>query len=324
MPTRTALITGARGFVGRHLVAALTSAHGQQSCADLPVCIVAAAHDGSGTSVCDDRTVCAEYAADIRDAGAVSKLFDTVQPDDVYHLAARASGADRDRQALWDVNVRGTRNVLDGARSLGRAVRVLVISTGYVYGDTRPERPAREEDALPEPIGDYAASKVEMERVAAAYPDIAIVVRAFTHTGPGQAPGYALSSFARQLALAEVGRQTAVLRTGRLDALRDILDVRDVVHAYGMLMRHGEPGKIYNMATAQPISLSTALTLLRGLCWIGTEAELDPARLRPADIGCSTGDPSRLKAATGWEPRRSLFQTLDDLLGYWRKEVICE
>jgi GDP-4-dehydro-6-deoxy-D-mannose reductase len=51
------------------------------------------------------------------------------------------------------------------------------------------------------------------------------------------------------------------------------------------------------------------------------EIKVDPARLRPSDVPVLVGDPTRLRAATGWEPRISLEQTLRDLLEDWRRRV---
>ena len=109
-----------------------------------------------------------------------------------------------------------------------------MVSTGYVYGSTDPSRPAEETDALCErgKFGLYADSKAEMERICREYADKAIIVRPFTHTGPGQASNFAVSSFARQIAEIEKRLREPVVCVGNLEALRDMLHVKDVVRAY--------------------------------------------------------------------------------------------
>lgn len=311
------LITGANGFVGRHLIAALQAETAQ------PVQIFAATHataknlsaEGNGQDM-------EQVPLDIGDAPATQILLGDIRPTHVVHLAARASGADTDREAVFAVNVEGTRHLLDAARSLAQPPRVLLVSTGYVYGSTDPERPALESDSVASPgkFGAYTDSKIAMETVAAEYGDLAFVVRAFSHTGPGQAPTFAIPAFARQLARIERGEQAPELLVGNLEAQRDLLDVRDVVLAYRLLLDHAIPGETYNVANGSPVSMRAILDRLRGFCRVETTVTIDPARLRPADIGCSTGDALKLRTVTGWQPHYSLDTTLQDTLAYWRAE----
>lgn len=312
------LITGANGFVGRHLIAALQAAENSEA-----VQIFAATHASAANLGAEGNGRGMEQVPlDIGDAPATQILLDDIRPTHVVHLAARASGADTDREAVFAVNVDGTRHLLDAARSLAEPPRVLLVSTGYVYGDTSAERPARESDALASAgkYGAYTDSKIAMETVAADYKDLAFVVRAFAHTGPGQAPAFAIPAFARQLAHIEGGEQAPELLVGNLEAQRDLLDVRDVVDAYRLLLEHAIPGETYNVANGNPVSMRTILDRLRGFCTTPTEVKTDPARLRPADIGCSTGDALKLRTVTGWQPQYSLDTTLQDTLAYWRTE----
>ena len=225
-------------------------------------------------------------------------------------------------RARREVNVVGTRNLLEAASTLSPFPRVLVISTGYVYGDTDPERPAREEDPIG-PLwryGPYTDSKIEMESVVRSYRGFVLTARAFAHTGPGQAPNFAIPSFARQLAKIERGLEKPVIRVGNLEARRDLLDVRDVVRAYDLILAQGEAGEFYNVSSGASYVMREILDRLRRLCRVETTVEIDPDRLRPADLRCSIGDPLRLWALTNWRPTYSLDTTLQDTLDYWRGE----
>lgn len=309
------LITGANGFVGRHLIAALQASGNAQ--------IFAATHaiaENSLNSAGGSHIV--QALLDINDTAATQLLLANVRPTHVVHLAARASGADTDRDAVFAVNVEGTRHLLDAARSLADPPRVLLVSTGYVYGNTDADRPARESDPLASPgkFGAYTDSKIAMEALAAEYGDLAFVVRAFSHTGPGQAPTFAIPAFARQLARIERGEQEPEILVGNLEARRDLLDVRDVVAAYRLLLEAGLPGETYNVATGAPVSMREILDRLREFCTTPTTVHLDPRRLRPADITCSTGDALKLSTVTRWKPQYELDTTLRDTLAYWRAE----
>jgi GDP-4-dehydro-6-deoxy-D-mannose reductase len=312
------LITGANGFVGRHLIAALQAAEDVQ-----PMRIFAATHStAEKLSLEAERSDTEQVPLDIGDSAATQALLADIRPTHVVHLAARASGADTDREAVFAVNVEGTRHLLDAARSLTETPRVLLVSTGYVYGNTEAERPALEAAplALPGKFGAYTDSKIAMEALAVEYGDLAFVVRAFSHTGPGQAPTFAIPAFARQLARIERGEQSPELLVGNLEAQRDLLDVRDVVTAYRLLLERALPGETYNVANGSPVSMRAILDRLRGFCNVATTITIDAARLRPADIGCSTGDALKLRTVTGWQPQYSLDTTLQDTLNYWRTE----
>jgi len=317
------LITGAGGFVGRHLIAHLLEAHAADPSLQIVATVAseiearAAANspsvtDAAGWTGCSVVGKIDVVALDICDRQAVLEQVKTRRPQQIYHLAARASGADADREAVFAVNVEGTRHLLEAAATLSDPPRVLLISTGYVYGDTDPERPACESDSVAPAgrYGPYTDSKLAMEELAGAYRSFVLITRAFSHTGPGQSPAFAIPAFARQLARIARGLEPPEIMVGNLEARRDLLDVRDVVRAYRLLMAHGALGETYNVATGQPYVLREVLNRLRAFLPFPTEVLLDPARLRPADIACSTGDPSRLFTAAGWKPHYSLEDTL--------------
>jgi GDP-4-dehydro-6-deoxy-D-mannose reductase len=108
-----------------------------------------------------------------------------------------------------------------------------------------------------------------------------------------------------------------VLRVGNLDSVRDFLDVEDVVEAYLRLARRDVPPDAYNVASGRGVRVGDALERLLALVGAAPRIEVDPERLRPADF--SVGNASRLRRATGWEPRMPFEQMLLRLLDDWRK-----
>ncbi len=347
------LITGANGFVGRHLIAHLlgedaatpgsepNAPHGEQMppasvltgeiyAACLPAHVAeagretGASFDAAGWIGGGANGRVDVVGLELDDAENLKKLVRDLAPTHIYHLAARSSGADADRDAVFQANVAGTRNLLEAASELRPFPRVLLASTGYVYGNTDAQRPAREDDPIG-PLwryGAYADSKIEMETVARAYRGFAVVARAFAHTGPGQLPQFAVPAFAHQIARMEKGLEPPILRVGNLDAWRDLLDARDVVRAYArLMMRHtwdGVAGEPFNVATGTPVQIRDVVARLCALSTLQPEIVVDPARLRPLDIACSTGDPARLRAAVQWQPAYTLDDTLRDMLAYLR------
>jgi GDP-4-dehydro-6-deoxy-D-mannose reductase len=223
---------------------------------------------------------------------------------------------------VFHVNVDGARMLLEAAAAFSPVSRTLLISTGYAYGPTSIDRPAVETDPLAPPgiYGAYTDSKIAMEVMAGEFMNSTIIARSFSHTGPGQTPTFAIPSFARQFARIEQGTDPPCVRVGNLEALRDMLDVRDVVRAYGLILQQGHAGQVYNVAAGCPHRMRDLLDRMQAQISMSVEIVEDPARLRASDIPCSTGDSSKLRKLTGWSPHISIDRTLRDTLDYWRNQ----
>jgi GDP-4-dehydro-6-deoxy-D-mannose reductase len=121
---------------------------------------------------------------------------------------------------------------------------------------------------------------------------------------------FAVSDFAAQLARIANGDPPLML-VGNLDANRDFLDVRDVCAAYAdVLEGGGSAGEVYNVCSGVAISIKDVLRQLIMIARVPVEVRDDPERMRPADLELSVGSAAKLHAATGWQPRIALAQTL--------------
>ncbi len=310
------LVTGANGFVGHHLCAAL-EARGHT--------VVAAGHSRQGGGV---------LPLDLQDALSVRGVVDVARPDAVAHLAAQAfvPAAIADPWYTHDVNAGGTLRLLEAIRA-GRAAggpnpRVLVAGSADVYGAQPPATFPLAETALLRAANPYAASKIAAESYALAaagtYGMDVVVTRAFNHIGPGQDRRFAIASFALQLAAIAAGGDP-LLRVGNLDAERDFLDVRDVVGAYVLLLEGaGAPGEVYNVASGRAVALKEMLRQLVTIARVGVEIRDDPQRLRPSDTPLLVGDARKLRAATGWEPAIPLAAALRDVYADARVRVAAD
>ncbi|HKA13376.1 MAG TPA: GDP-mannose 4,6-dehydratase [Myxococcota bacterium] len=288
-------ITGAAGFVGRRLSARLR----------------AAGHTVIGV----DREV------EITDAPRVARSLASARAEAIVHLAAMSSPAHslRAPEPAARVNYWGTHAVLEAARCAAPDARVLLVTSGEVYGMRAPGgSPFRETDPL-EPRTPYARSKACADMIGALYAarglDV-VRVRPFNHTGPGQAPHFAAPAFARQIAAIADGRSEPKIAVGNLQSVRDFLDVDDVVDAYQLLLDRSVPADAYNVASGIGRPIADLLAELIALSGAKCEIEVDPERVRPTDA--SIGDASRLRATTGWEPRTPWRETLSRLLEHAR------
>ena len=231
-----ALITGAAGFVGRHLTTHLES-HGDEV-----------------------HGVDRDTGPDLLDAAGCLALLDDLRPDAVYHLGgfSNVGGSWSTPSDTFRANGEGTLNVLQACVK-ARTSRVLVISSADVYGRvTLGELPLTEDSPL-RPVSPYAASKIAADYLALqawlGYGVEVIRVRAFNHLGTGQTNRFLAPALAERIALNEIeGRE--VVPVGNMTPRRDFTDVRDVVRSYRLLVLEGEAGEAYNVCSGKDIAVS--------------------------------------------------------------------
>jgi GDP-4-dehydro-6-deoxy-D-mannose reductase len=294
-----ALVTGAGGFVGVHLVRHL--------------------HEHGDEVVELERTV---DGIDVADEPAITAAIVDARPEAVYHLAGASDvgGSWRAPVETFYANAVGTLNVLEASRKAG-AERVLAVTSADVYGRVTEDELPLDEDRPLRPVSPYAASKVAADALAQqawlGHRQQVIRVRAFNHLGPGQSDKFVAPSLAARIARNErTGGDTVPI--GNMTPMRDITDVRDVVRAYRLLVEHGAAGEAYNVCSGRAVAVKELADALLGMAERPMHLVIDPALQRPVDIPVLVGDMTRLTKATGWSPTIPLEQTLADVLADWR------
>ncbi len=289
------LITGVSGFIGSHLARQLEASGAEifGLAADRPA-----------------RVIGELFETDICDRPALSRTVDQCAPDVVVHLAGLAHvGQSWERPGDYlRVNFSGTRNVLRAAGDR----RVIVASSAEVYGMVPEDEQPISEDRPLDPRSPYAMTKACAEVLAREHG--AIIARAFNIVGVGQSGHFALPSFAARLAAIKRGECPAVMRVGDLRPRRDFLHVDDAASAYRTLIERGEPGGVYNLASADAWSIGEVLDRLRAISGVEARVERDEQRLRPVDVPLLRGDNRKLRAL-GWKSEYDLDRALGDI---WR------
>jgi GDP-4-dehydro-6-deoxy-D-mannose reductase len=306
MPARI-LLTGASGFVGRHLIPVLSRAF-----PDVTL-ITPGQHD-----------------CDISDAAAVRALVDASRPDACIHLAAIAAipAARRDPDGAWRVNLLGTLNLAHALLDVVPEATLLFVSSADIYGASFRAGTPLDETTAAAPLNTYAATKAAADLALGALARErglrVIRVRPFNHTGPGQSADYVVAAFARQVARIAAGLQPPVIESGDLEPLRDFLDVRDVCAAYAACLAHAdtiERGSIVNIASGTARRIGDVLAALLARAGVAAEVTRATHLMRPSDIPAARGDATHARALLGWEPAITWEQTLDDVLDDWRNRV---
>ncbi len=308
------LIIGAAGFVGSYLIKEMYAN-------DMEVYATKLSHEKF------ENPNAKIYDLDIMDKDAVTSLLFEIRPDYIFHLAAQSSVglAWKNPGLTVDVNIKGSINVMEAVRELFYKPRVLLIGSGEEYGHIRSgETPISEENAL-RPGNIYAATKVCQNMIAniyaKAYDLDLMLVRAFNHIGPGQAPMFVVSDFCKQVAEIEKGLREPVMLVGNLGARRDFTDVRDVVRAYVKLIQQGIPGETYNVGSGEAREIREILNLIVSMSDAEITVEIDPNKIRPVDVPVIEADITKLNQLTGWRPRIPIEQTIQETLDYWRNHI---
>jgi GDP-4-dehydro-6-deoxy-D-mannose reductase len=307
-----ALVTGASGFVGKHLVDALR-------------------RDGAQVFPCGGpHDADTELIVDLGRPETIRAALDAARPSVVFHLAAQSFVPESLAAPIetYEINALGTARLADAVRAYdGAPPRVVFASSAEVYGVRgADEYPLRESLDL-RPRNPYGASKAAAEMMllaqARSFGLDVVVARVFNTIGPGQTERFVTVSFATQLARIAAGG-TPRLLVGNLRAARDFLDVRDVVKAYIELARRGEPGEIYNVCSGGAIAIRDVLRELIAIAGVPVEVREDPARVRASEVPLSVGDPQKLRARTGWVPQIPLQRCLRDVFEAARERVALE
>lgn len=263
----------------------------------------------------------------ILESDKVVSLLQEEKPDYIFHLAAQSSVAVswKNPGLTVDVNIKGAVNVLEAVRVMEKPARMLLIGSGEEYGHILPEESPIKETNHVRPGNIYAATKACQNMLGAIYAEAyqmdVMMVRAFNHIGPNQAPIFVVADFCKQVAEMEAGMRKPIMQVGNLSAKRDFTDVRDVVRAYGLLVQYGKAGETYNVGSGQAIAIEQILQMIVSKSALDIQIEIDPEKLRPVDVPIIEADTQKLVQMTGWKREISLEQTIQETLDYWRKEV---
>ena len=314
-----ALVTGAAGFVGGHLIDYLL--------AETDLEIIGTVYRRQPEPPYPSGRVRLERL-DLREEAAVAEVLARWRPDYILHLAAQ-SFVPISWQHPWSTfeqNVQTQINIFKGVLTANLlATRLLVVSSGEVYGVIKPEDLPLDEDTPLQPTSPYGVSKVTQDLLGWQYHRShglrTVRVRPFNHIGPRQNEMFVTSSFAKQIAQIELGKSQGQMCHGNLDAERDFTDVRDVVRAYWLILNAGEAGAVYNIGSGRAVSIQTILDIFLQLARVPVAVEPDPHLMRPTEIPRIVCDPSRLQRMTGWEPQIPFTQTLNDILEDWRQRI---
>ncbi len=315
---KRALITGATGFVGSHLVEYMLEEH-----PDVEIfCTTRWRSPKDHIKNFEDKVTWIE--ADLIDLGSIIRAYDIAKPDVLFHLAAQSyvvSSYSTPGQTI-QANVNGTLNILEGALLTKQDPIMHICSSSEVYGQVTEDDVPIDEDCPLRPASPYAVGKVGTDMLAyqyfCCYGLKTIRTRMFTHTGPRRGHVFVVPAFARQIARIIKGMQEPVVKVGNLQSVRTFADVRDTVRAYWLLAEKCTPGEAYNIGGNRVMTIGEMLDMLLETSGMKDKikVEVDPKLLRPADVTLQIPSIDKFVNETGWQPEIPFEDTLRDILDY--------
>ncbi len=299
-----ALITGITGQDGRYL-ADLLHAKGYEVFG-----LVAGPPDGRDGLVEEPRSFVRLLRGDLRDGRSLVAALEVAQPDEVYNLAAVSSVAlsFREPERTADVTGVGVLRLLEAVRMAGggdgNRIRFYQASSSEMFGAAR-RSPQSEETAF-HPRSPYALAKVFGYHATVNYRE-AYGLHAsngicFNHESPLRGPEYVTRKVTRSAARIKLGLQSEIV-LGNLDARRDWGFAGDYVRAMWMMLQQPEPDD-YVIATGETHSVRELVEqafLAAGIEDWERYVRADDRFLRPADVDCLVGDPTKARTVLGWK-----------------------
>lgn len=295
-----ALVTGASGFIGTHLLRFL---HEQG--------VEIATHG-------PDQAIMGEFFnTPIEDVAGLTDVVSRVQPDLVFHLAGVTKSSDY--SLFYRVNVQYAANLIRALELAGLSDRpILLTGTASEYGLVSPEDLPITEHTPALPYNHYGASKLAQTNlglIQANHGRRIVLVRPFNIIGPGMGSHLSVQAFARQIADISLGVQPPVLEVGNLSSSRDFVDVKEVVNIYWKLLNtQAAFGRVVNICSGRPVKISEILHRLIQISGMTIDVKVDAGRFKAVDVPLNYGDPSLLKTLVGTYPQRPLNDTLRDIL----------
>ena len=313
---KTALVTGAEGFIGSHMIRFL-HARGWN---------IVGLYLNEGGALLPKLPNLRLAQCDLRNGQRVTQLVAQAQAKHIFHFGAQSlpTASWADPVTTFEANIMGSLYLFEAVRYLRRPPVIVSACSSAEYGHVKESAmPVKEDHAL-RPLHPYGISKVCLDLLAREYfldyriP--AVNIRLFNTTGPGKTSD-APSDFVRQLVRIRKGLQPPVIEVGNLKPRRAFLDVHDTVRGFFLAAMKGKHGESYNLCASRTYPIHEVLHTAIRLSGVKAEIRSVPRLMRPSDEKIIFGSTQKILRDTGWKPLNSIEKTLKSMLDYWQANL---
>ncbi len=286
--SKKVLITGVHGFTGRYLLQELKNS----------------SHETFGLGMHPHKDP-NYFQADLRNTSSIINAIKKIRPQWVVHLAGISFVGHNAPNDFYSINLMGTRNLLTALAETDAAPeKIILAGSANIYGNAGG---VISETTPPDPLNDYAVSKLAMEYMARLWFDKLpiIISRPFNYTGAGQSNDFVIPKIVEHFK-----RQEPAIEMGNLDISRDFSDVRFVAKAYHRLLENAPPGEIVNICSGKATSLREILDKAANISGYELKIIINPRYIRSHEVKTLCGAPDKLRSFLGeWDPP-SIDETL--------------
>lgn len=321
MQSKKILITGFSGFVGRHFLQYLIERDEY-----FDVCGLDITEPGFNFSSDSNKVTVQFHKVNLLDKSALRIILQSFRPEYILHLASFSSVAFSwsypEESFVNNTNI--FLNLVSILKELDFSCRVLSVGSSEEYGNVSKDQLPLCENNLLQPVSPYAVARVSQEMlskifVESYHMDI-VMTRSFNHIGRWQDERFAVPGYIRRiLNIKDSGVKSGCIETGNISLIRDFVDVRDVVHAYYLLLIKGTSGEIYNICSGKGIALKEIIRLLSEIIGVEVKTQTNPQYVRPDDNVVIIGSYDKIEKELGWKPTILLEESLRDMVAEMSK-----
>ena len=331
MPILKILVTGGTGFVGSHILDRLVHRR-DTDLEKIEIYATRRYHLSRRDKVehLEEKVIWLD--CDLTESIATTQLIRSIQPDEIYHMAAESFVSPSWAHPIryMDVNYNGTVNILDAIRNYSPKTKILLPGSGEEYGLVLPTNLPITSSTELQPVNPYAVSKIAQDLIGYVYFKSyglnVIRLRTFNHEGPRREKYFGIASFCYQIARMEAGLQEKILKVGDTSDKRNFTHVKDIINAYELAMKKAEFGKLYLVGSENSENIDTfdgVINKLKKISKIGDTIKTIQVLefTRPTAVPYLLADATEFAKLTNWAPTMNLDEILEDVLSYWRIRI---
>ncbi|MFX1320928.1 MAG: GDP-mannose 4,6-dehydratase [Promethearchaeota archaeon] len=268
------------------------------------------------------------HEADITSAERILEVFEKIQPNAVFHLAAESfvPTSFREPARVSHNNIIGTIKIFEAARRFDTELEsIQVACSSEQYGLVDPNEVPVTEDLKKNPFRPrsvYGITKCATEQIAwlyhSAYGVPSIITRGFNHEGPRRGIQFLTSVVHRQI-VENLNNLRNNIVIGNPNSIRDYTHVKDTVNAYIIVSENKKFGEPFNVCSGKGITMGNYAKIAKKVFNVTAEIFIDPKRMRPSEVPLLIGKNDKIVKETGWRPTRSIIDIIKEGVQYFQK-----